>query len=315
MSSKVRVAVVGVGHLGRFHAQKYKALSSEVDFIAVCDSRVDHGQAMAQEFGVKYVQNAKDLIGLVDAVTVAASTPAHYELGKLLLKSGIHVHMEKPLTSTSIEGEELCKIAEEKKVCLQVGHIERFNPALISAREKLHKPLFIECHRLAPFKPRSVDVDVVLDVMIHDLDVILSLVKSAPVKVSAVGTPVITKKIDIANARVEFASGTVANITASRVSQNTQRKFRIFQPDQYMSIDFNSGEVNLLTKTGEWNEGEIPLDAEAWNLEKGDALLAETKSFIAAVRGDHPVVVSGRDGLLALRLAEDILNDIHQRLS
>ena len=315
MSAKVKVAVVGVGHLGRYHAQKYKALSAEVEFVAVCDSRSDHGQTMANEFGVEYVQNPKDLIGRVQAVTVAASTPAHYELGKLFLQNGIHVHMEKPLTSTSAEGEELCRIAEAKQICLQVGHVERFNPALVSAREKLHKPLFIECHRLAPFKPRSIDVDVVLDVMIHDLDVILSLVKSPPVKVSAVGTPVITKKIDIANARVEFASGTVANITASRVSQNTQRKFRIFQPNQYMSIDFNTGEVNLLTKTGEWSEGEIPLDAEAWNLEKGDALLEETKSFIAAVRGAHPVVVSGRDGLMALKLAEEILSDIHQRLS
>jgi predicted dehydrogenase len=310
-----RVAVIGVGHLGKFHSQKYKALGDRCEFVAVCDSREDHGRAMAQEFGVDYVPDARLLLGKVDAVTVAASTPAHYELGKWLLSHGIHVHMEKPLTSTAKEGEELCRIAETKGVCLQVGHVERFNPALVSAREKLHKPLFIECHRLAPFKPRSVDVDVVLDVMIHDLDVILSLVKSEPVKVSAVGTPVITKKVDIANARVEFASGTVANITASRVSQNTQRKFRIFQPDQYMSIDFGSGEVNLLTKTGEWSEGEIPLEAEAWNLEKGDALLAETKSFIEAVQGAHPVVVSGRDGLMALRLAEQILDDIHNRLS
>lgn len=312
---KIKVAVVGVGHLGRFHSQKYKSLSAEVDFVAVCDSRADHGQAMAKEFGVEYIADAKSLIGRVDAVTIAASTPAHYELGKLFLGNGVHVHMEKPLTSTSKEGEELCRIAEQKNVCLQVGHVERFNPALVAAREKLHKPLFIECHRLAPFKPRSIDVDVVLDVMIHDLDVILSLVKSEPVKISAVGTPVITKKIDIANARVEFANGAVANITASRVSQNTQRKFRVFQPTQYLSIDFNSGEVNLLTKTGEWQDGEIPLEAEAWNMEKGDALLAETRSFIEAVRGIHPVVVSGRDGLMALKLAEDILSDIHQRLS
>ncbi len=222
--------------------------------------------------------------------------------------------MEKPLTTNSQEGEELCQIAESKNLVLQVGHIERFNPALVSAREKLKKPLFIECHRLAPFKPRSLDVDVVLDVMIHDLDVIMSLVKSEPLSVSAVGTPVITKKIDIANARVEFASGAVANITASRVSQNAQRKFRIFQQDQYLSIDFNSSEVNLLTKTGEWKDGEIPLDAEAWNLEKCDALLLETESFIEAVQGQHPVVVSGRDGLMALKLAEQILNDIQKRL-
>lgn len=313
--SPLKVAVVGVGHLGRFHANKYKAMSTEVELVAVCDARMDHGQAVAKELGVGFVSNPKDLLGKVQAVTIAASTPVHFELGKLFLSAGVHVHMEKPLTASSREGEELCRLAEEKKVVLQVGHVERFNPALVSARAKLHKPLFIECHRLAPFKPRSMDVDVVLDVMIHDLDVILSLVKSEPVRVSAVGTPVITKKIDIANARVEFKSGTVANITASRVSQNTQRKFRIFQPDQYMSIDFGSGEVNLLTKTGEWKDGDIPLDAEAWSLEKGDALLEETKSFVGAVRGQHSVVVSGRDGLKALQLAEDILRDIHQRLS
>lgn len=312
---KLRVAVVGVGHLGRWHTAKYQALKDHVELVGVTDSRSDHGKKFADEVKTKFFDSPKDLLGKVDAVTIAANTPAHYELGKLFLEAGIHVHMEKPLTTTSEEGEELCKIAEKKKLILQVGHIERFNPALVSAREKLKKPLFIECHRLAPFKPRSLDVDVVLDVMIHDLDVILSLVKSEPVKVSAVGTPVITKKIDIANARVEFASGTVANITASRVSQNTQRKFRIFQPSQYLSIDFNSGEVNLLTKTGEWKDGEIPLDAEAWNLEKSDALLEETRAFVEAVQGKSPVVVSGRDGLMALKLAEQILNDIHQRLS
>src|SRR5262249_29618086 len=160
-----------------------------------------------------------------------------------------------PITLTSQAGIELCELADKMKVHLQVGHVERFNPALRAVESKLKDPLFIECHRLAPFKPRSMDSDVVLDLMIHDLDVILSLVKSSPAKVSAVGTPVITKKIDIANARIEFESGAVANVTASRVSQNSQRKFRVFQKDQYLSIDFQAGEVNLLTKTGEWSEG------------------------------------------------------------
>lgn len=312
--AKIKTAVVGVGHLGKWHAQKYLALKELCEMVAISDQREQHGQALAKEWNVDFYEDPKDLVGKVQAVTIAANTPAHYELGKLFLSNGIHVHMEKPITTTSREGEELCQIAEKNGLVLQVGHIERFNPALVSAREKLKKPLFIECHRLAPFKPRSLDVDVVLDVMIHDLDVILSLVKSEPVRVSAVGTPVITKMVDIANARVEFASGAVANITASRVSQNAQRKFRIFQQDQYLSIDFNSSEVNLLTKTGEWRDGEIPLDAEAWNLEKSDALLLETESFLNAVNGKHPVVVSGRDGLMALKLAEQILHDIHQRL-
>lgn len=315
MTNKIRCAVVGVGHLGRFHAQKYQALKDDVDFVGVCDLRTDHGQQVADSMKVPFFSDIKMLLGKVDAVTIAANTPAHAELGQFFLQNKIHVHMEKPLATTSKEAEMLCELAEKNNVRLQVGHVERFNPALISAREKLKKPLFIECHRLAPFKPRSLDVDVVIDVMIHDLDVILSLVKSDPVSVSAVGTPVITKKIDIANARVEFASGAVANITSSRVSQNTQRKFRVFQADQYLSIDFGSGEVNLLTKTGEWREGEIPLEAEAWSLEKGDALLDETKAFIRAIRDKDKVIVSGRDGLMALRLAEMILSDIHRRLN
>lgn len=315
MSSVTNVAVVGVGHLGKWHAQKYLALKDRCTLVAISDQRVEHGEALSREWGVSYYQDPKDLIGKVEAVTIAANTPAHFELGRLFLSNGIHVHMEKPLTTTSREGIELCELADKNGLILQVGHIERFNPALVSARSKMKKPLFIECHRLAPFKPRSLDVDVVLDVMIHDLDVILSLVKSDPIKVSAVGTPVITKKVDIANARVEFASGTVANITASRVSQNSQRKFRIFQQDQYLSVDFNSSEVNLLTKTGEWKDGEIPLDAEAWNLEKSDALLLETESFLDAVQKKQKVVVSGWDGLKALQLAEQILDDIHKRLS
>lgn len=308
----IRAAVIGVGYLGRFHAQKYK-LAKNVELVGVCDSSPEQGQKVAQELAVPYFSTPQDLLGKVDAVTIAASTPAHYELAKLFLENGVHAHVEKPLTLTSAEGEELCRIAENRGLRLQVGHVERFNPALISAKEKLKKPLFIECHRLAPFKVRSTEVDVVMDLMIHDLDVILSLVKSPVVSVSAIGTPVLTKKVDIANARIEFASGAIANVTASRVSQNSQRKFRVFQESQYLSIDFGSSEVNLLTKTGDWSEGEIPLDAEAWSLEKGDALLAETQAFIDAIINKTDPVVSGRDGLVALRLAEQILQDIERR--
>lgn len=310
---KLKTAVVGVGHLGRFHAQKHK-LIEDVELIGVCDFSGEQAEKVAGELGVKAFTNAQDLIGKVQAVTVAASTPAHYQLCKMFLENGIHVLVEKPITNTVQEGEELCRIAESNNLKLQVGHVERFNPALIAVKEKLQKPLFIECHRLAPFKVRSTEVDVILDLMIHDLDVILSLVRSRPVSVAAVGTPVLTKKIDIANVRIEFESGAVANVTASRVSQNTQRKFRVFQANQYLSIDFQSGEVNLLTKTGEWNEGELPLDHESYNLEKGDALLEETKAFVKSVCLDQPVLVSGRDGLNALQLAEQIVANAEQRL-
>lgn len=310
----LRAAVVGVGYLGRFHAQKYKAIEN-ANLVAVCDLNAEQGQKVASELGTCFVPDYRELIGQVDAVTVASTTSSHFEIAKFFLENGVHVHVEKPMTTTSREGEELCELAEKSNLKLQVGHVERFNPALISAQKKLNRPLFIECHRLAPFKPRGVDVNVVLDLMIHDLDVILSLVKSEPVSVSAVGTPVLTKTIDIANARIEFSSGTVANVTASRVSQSTQRKFRVFQSNQYLSVDFGSGEVNLMTKTGEWSGDQVPLELDAWSLEKGDALLDETKSFVNSVINNQPCVVTGRDGLVALKLAEKIIGDIERRLS
>lgn len=219
------------------------------------------------------------------------------------------------LPQIATKGESLCDLATGTYLCLQVGHVERFNPALIAAQAKLKTPLFIECHRLAPFKPRGVDVNVVLDLLwIHDLDMILHLVQSEPVRVDAVGTPVITKTSDIANARIEFASGTVANVTSSRVSLTAQRKFRVFQDSQYLSLDFGTGEVRLMTKTGEWVENSPPpIESEVWNLEKSDALLAETSAFVDSVMNNKPCIVTGEDGMKALRLAEQIIGAIEKR--
>ena len=313
--SQLKCAVVGVGHLGRFHAQKYHAIE-DAELVAVVDTHPERAAEVAMSLSTEAMVDYKELVGKVDCATVAAITPVHYEIAKFLLENGIHVNVEKPLTTTSEQGEELCEIAEKNNLVLQVGHVERFNPALISAREKLKTPLFIECHRLAPFKPRSMDVTVIHDLMIHDLDVILSLVKGDPVvDVSAIGSPVLTKLPDIANARIEFESGCVANVTSSRVSQRSERKFRVFQPDQYLSIDFGTGEVNLLTKTGEFTGEDLPLDADAWSLDKGDALLDETKSFLNSIREGKPAVVTGRDGLVALKLAEQILDQINRRLN
>jgi len=313
--SLVKAAVVGVGHLGRYHSQKLAALKDKVEFLGLFDLDRKRLQEVAAELKVPVFSSLEEVVQKAEAVIVASSTPSHYEVCKALLTAGRHVLVEKPVTQTSREAEELCRLAEEKKLVFQVGHVERFNPALRSVRKKLKDPLFIECHRLAPFKVRSTEVDVVLDLMIHDLDVILSLIQSPPKSVSAVGTPVLTKKIDIANARIEFENGAVANVTASRVSQNTQRKFRVFQQNQYLSIDFQSGEVNLLTKTGEWNEQELPIEAEAFSLEKGDALMDEVGSFIDAVKEGGAPLVSGRDGMKALKLAEEILEDAERRLS
>ena len=310
--SKLRAAVVGVGYLGQFHAQKYRALA-EVELVGVCDTDAAAGRAAAESVATRYFADHRELVGLVDAVTIAASTSAHFELAKFFLENGVHVLVEKPMTRTSREAAELNEIAARRGLKLQVGHVERFNTALLSAREGLTSVRFIECHRLAPFKGRGADVNVILDLMIHDLDVILSLVASRPVSVSAVGVPVLTDDVDIANARIEFANGALANVTASRASTSAQRMVRVFQPNQYVAIDFGGGEVRRVTRRGNPSEGMAALASESWSLEKGDALLAETRSFVAAVTEDRPCEVSGEDGRAALELAEWISADIERR--
>jgi predicted dehydrogenase len=311
-ASALRVAVIGVGYLGRIHAQKYLALQEAV-LIGVSDSRVDAGREIAAACGVEFFEDPRSLLGRIDAVTIATSTPAHYELAKLFLQHGVHVFVEKPLTTTSAEARELTEYAERAGLKLQVGHVERFNPALLSARDKLGAVRFIECHRLAPFKARGADVDVVLDLMIHDLDVILSLIDGQPTTVSAVGICVLTDNVDIANARIEFDTGAIANVTASRVSMSAQRKFRVFQRNQYLSIDFGNGEVQLVTHEAGSPADPSSLKEQRWNLEKGDALLAEVTAFVKSVRNDEPCVVGGRDGVAALELAESILAEIKRR--
>ena len=310
--SKLRTAVVGVGYLGRFHAQKHRLVDG-VELVAVCDRDVERARSVAAEVGTTAVADYRALLGQVDAVTIAATTAEHFALTKFFLEHDVHVLVEKPMTRTSAEAAVLTKLAAQRKLKLQVGHVERFNPALVAARETLTTVRFIECHRLAPFKGRGADVNVILDVMIHDLDVILSLVNSKPTSASAVGIPVLMDDIDIANARIEFANGAIANVTASRVSTTPQRRFRVFQPNQYVSIDFGNGEVRRVTKDGEWREGTTPLREETWNLEKGDALLAETKAFVDAIVTDQPCVVSGADGVASLELAEMIGADIERR--
>jgi predicted dehydrogenase len=310
--SSLRTAVVGVGYLGRFHAQKHRALDG-VDLVAVCDRDAERARTVAAEVGTTAVQDPRELIGRVDAVTIAATTAEHFELARFFLERGVHVLVEKPMTRTSAEAARLTKLADERGLKLQVGHVERFNPALLSARETLTTVRFIECHRLAPFKGRGADVNVILDVMIHDLDVILSLVDSKPTAVSAVGIPVLMDDIDIANARIEFANGAIANVTASRVSTTPQRRFRVFQPNQYVAIDFGEGEVRRVTKLGDGRQGGTPLREETWILEMGDALLAETKAFVDAIVNDTPCIVSGADGLASLELAELIGADIARR--
>jgi predicted dehydrogenase len=308
----VRAAVIGVGYLGRFHAQKYAA-SDQAELIAVCDLDEAAGLAVAEETGSRFLADFRQLADSVDAVSIAASTSAHHMLSKFFLEHGVHVLVEKPMTVTSAEAAELTDLAEQRGLRLQVGHIERFNPALTAAREGLERPSFIECHRLAPFTQRSADINVVLDLMIHDLDVILSLVDAKPVSVSAVGIAALTDTVDVANARIEFGNGAIANVTASRASTRSERKFRVWQDQQYVSIDFGRGVVQKVRSRGHWSEGESPLDQESWNLEKGDALADEIESFLGAVQNGTECIVSGRDGLAALELAEQIIEDIEAR--
>ena len=306
----LRAAVIGVGHLGRFHARKYVALD-DVELVAVCDLDRRRAREVAAVHDSRPVFDHRELAGQVDAVTIAADTSAHFDLARYFLDNGVHVLVEKPMTATSAEGRELTRLAERNDLRLQVGHVERFNPALLAARERLSSVQFIECHRLAPFQRRGADVNVVLDLMIHDLDLILSLLGSRPVSVSAVGIAVLTDSADIANARIEFDTGAIANVTASRVSTATQRKFRVFHEGQYLSIDFGEGEVQLISRT---ETADRPvLQEDRWSLEKGDALLAEVRSFCNAIRTRSPCEVSGHDGVLALEVAERIIADIEVR--
>jgi predicted dehydrogenase len=306
------VGVVGVGYLGRFHAQKYAGLDNAA-LVGVTDLNPTTGLAVAEELGCEYFADYRELADAVDAVSIATSTGAHYELSRYFLERDVHVLVEKPMTTTSREAAELTALAESHGLKLQVGHIERFNPALLAAREGLEHPRFIECHRLAPFTRRGADVNVVLDLMIHDLDVILSLVDALPERVSAVGIAAITQSVDVANARIEFANGAIANVTASRASTRAERKFRVWQDRHYVSIDFGRGIVQKVRGRGDWAEGESPLEQEHWNLEKGDALRAEIEAFLYAVQSGESCIVSGRDGQLALELAERIVADIDAR--
>ena len=308
--SALRAAVVGVGHLGRFHAEKYAALDG-VDLVAVCDLDIERARQVAALHSTEVVSDHRELLGRIDAVTIAADTSAHFELARDFLENGIHVLVEKPMTATSAQGRELTRIADRNDLRLQVGHVERFNPALLSARQRLSTIQFIECHRLAAFKGRGADVNVVLDLMIHDLDLILSLLGSRPASVSAVGISVLTDTADIANARIEFDSGAIANVTASRVSTGAQRKFRVFTEGRYLSIDFGAGEVQLVSRTD--TAERAALSEERWSLARGDALLAEVESFCNAIRTRSPCEVSGRDGVLALEVAERIIADIESR--
>lgn len=306
LMDRLRAAVIGVGYLGRFHAQKYATLP-ECTLVAVADARADAGAAVAQELGTRAVRDYRELLGQVDAVSIATPTAAHFEIALAFLASGAHVLVEKPITSTVAQARQLVAAARAAGRVLQVGHLERFNPAIIAAEPHLHAPRFIDCQRLAPFRERGTDVNVVLDLMIHDLDIVQSIVGSAIESIDAIGTPVFSPEIDIANARIRFANGCVANATASRVSLKTERKLRIFQDDAYLSLDLQQKLLTVIRKQPAAavaaGGAQLPVSISEQSFEPGDALLSEIEAFLASCRGERPVVVSGEDGARALQTA------------
>src|SRR5438270_484423 len=281
-SPLIRTAVIGVGYLGRFHAQKYAILPGS-QLRGVADPSEVARTAVAAELGVTAYADYRELLGRVDAVSVVTPTPFHHVVAKEFLEAGAHVLVEKPMTVTIAEGEDLIDAARRAGKILQVGHLERFNAAVQAVQPLLSVPRFIESARLAPFKHRGTDVDVVLDLMIHDIDLILSIVRSPVVSVDAIGSSVFSREIDIANARLRFANGCVANATASRVSLKTERRLRLFQDESYVSVDLQQKVLTVIRKTGGMGPDGIPQVAiEETNYEQGDALRSEIEAFLEA---------------------------------
>ncbi len=307
MSGTVRAAVVGVGHLGRFHAEKYAALEG-VTLTGVVDVDAERASAVAAVLGTRVFPDHRALIGAVDCASVAVPTRAHAAVTADLLAAGIDVLVEKPLASTVSEGEALVRAAASARRILQVGHLERFNPALQAAAAVVTEPRFVECHRLAPFVERGTDVDVIRDLMIHDLDVIQSFVGAEVASVESVGVPVLTAMVDIANARIRFANGCIANVTASRVSVKRERKLRIFQPEAYVAIDYDQRIVRIFRRIAPSTPGALPeITVAEHDAGQGDPLRAEIVAFVDAVRTRAAPLVGGVEGLRALELAERIV--------
>ena len=300
----VRVGVVGVGALGQHHARVYAGLPG-ARLAGVYDVDPARAAEVAARHGVPVFSRLGELAGAVDAISIAVPTVDHHRVARTLLEAGKDVLVEKPMTARLEEAEDLIRLAREKGAILQVGHIERFNPAVETLRRAALEPRFIEVHRLSPFSPRSLDVDVVLDLMIHDLDIVLCLDGSGAVQIDAVGVPVLTTKVDIANVRLRFASGLIANLTASRVSAEKVRKFRVFSPKTYISVDFaaRSAQVYRLIQGEEGPE----IAGERTAAPDEEPLKRQLTAFVGSVQARSEPAVSGDDGLRALALAHTIL--------
>lgn len=304
--SKLKCAVIGTGYLGKFHAEKYASLD-DCELVAVVDINEEAAKSVAEKFGAQALTDYQPLLGEVDAVSIVVPTSLHHQVSRDFLNAGAHVLVEKPITVTVEEADDLIAIANEKNVILQVGHLERFNPAVLGLDQMQEKPLFIESHRLSPFNPRANDVSVVLDLMIHDIDIILALVGSEVERIDASGTAVLTQGTDIANARLTFKNGCVANVTASRISMKMERKMRMFRPSSYVSVDFQN-RVLTKHKTGEKEmfPGIPEIETEESVFENGDALLEEIKHFVSCIKTGENPLVPGEAGKRALETAIQI---------
>lgn len=310
MTGTLRTAVIGVGHLGREHARIYSALENS-RLVAVCDTDTAAGQSVADRYGVRFVRDYRELFGEVDAASLATPTESHHEVACALLEAGASVLVEKPIARTLEEADEIVALASARGLTLQVGHIERFNPAFRALQPHVRNPRFFEVHRMGIFTARSLDIDVVMDLMVHELDVVATLVPSEVVRLEAVGVPILTPKVDLANARLEFADGCIANITASRVAGERLRKLRMFQPNEYYSLDYAEQSVSQ-AKLEPGAGGRPEIRAGVLDVVKREPLLAEIEHFLDSVRARTRPIVSGEDGRRALALAMDVLSKIRQ---
>jgi len=309
----IRTGVVGVGYLGKYHAEKYSEIDTS-ELVGIVDTDRKAAQTISSRLKVTAFDSYQDLFGKVDAVSIVVPTERHHRIAKDFLSNGIDVLVEKPMTTTLEEADDLIETAKANNCILQVGHLERFNAAVLALNNILKQPLFIESHRLAPFKDRGTDVDVILDIMIHDIDIILNIVGSPVKSIHAVGVPVVSsEKNDIANVRLEFESGCVANVTASRISAKEMRKIRIFQHDAYLSIDYAAQQVEVYGKMDSDGHDAPQITYNQIEIKQGDSLKEEIRSFLSAVQSRNLPEVSGEAGKNALKVALKIVELIESK--
>lgn len=313
---KLKVGVVGVGYLGRHHARIYSELE-EADLAGIVDIDQKRVEEVAGMYGTSAGLGVEELAGLVDAVSIVTPTVEHYRLAKFFLESGVDVLVEKPITVAVEEADELVEIAGKMGRILQVGHLERFNSGVMKMMDMVTTPMFIECNRLSPFPDRSTDVDVVLDLMIHDIDIILGLVRSPVSSIRAVGIPIISGNVDIANARLEFESGCVANITSSRISLKRERKIRLFQPDTYMSLNYEKQELYAYRRIVDQNapKARPRIEGGKVKVRKDEPLKVELEAFLSSVATRKKPVVAGQEGREALKVALAVMEEINRRIA